>query len=102
MFKELEAVAVISEKLGLAEKTEFYKNEAEELKLAIREHCWDERDGFYYSIDFNLLPIDPNSWLHSGCPRHWSLLIQRIGVWSGFSCNVGGYCHKGTGGTYSK
>lgn len=94
MFKELEAVAVISEKLGLAEKTDFYKNKAEELKLAIREHCWDERDGFYYSVDFNLLPIDPNSWLHSGCPRHWSLLIQRIGVWSGFLAMWAGIATK--------
>lgn len=94
MFKELEAVAVISEKLGLAEKTDFYKNKAEELKLAIREHCWDERDGFYYSVDFNLLPIDHNSWLHSGCPRHWSLLIQRIGVWSGFLAMWAGIATK--------
>lgn len=94
MFKELEAVAVISEKLGLTEKTDFYKNEAEELKLAIREHCWDERDGFYYSVDFNLLPIDPDSWLHSGCPRHWSLLIQRIDVWSGFLAMWAGIATK--------
>lgn len=84
MFKELEAIAIISEKLGLTEKKEFYKNKAEELKFAIRKHCWDERDGFYYSVDFNLLPVDPNSWLHKGCPRHWNLLIQRIDVWSGF------------------
>lgn len=94
MFKELEAMALISEKLGFTEKAELYKAGAEELKLAVREHCWDERDGFYYSVDLNLLPINPDSWLHRGCPRHWNLLIQRIGVWSGFLAMWAGIATK--------
>ena len=48
------------------------------------EHCWDERDGIFYNVDINLLPIDPTQKLHSGCPRHWSTLIQRIEVWACF------------------
>ncbi|MDP4133849.1 MAG: trehalase family glycosidase [Bacillota bacterium] len=84
MFKELKAMEYISGLLGLDEKQLFYKNEAENLKKAIQEYCWDERDGFYYSVDFNLLPVDPNSGLHKGAPRHWNCLIQRIEVWSGF------------------
>lgn len=38
----------------------------------------------YYSADLNLLPINPKQVLHSGAPRHWDCLIQRIGCWSGF------------------
>ena len=35
-----------------------------------------------YSVDLNLLPIVPTK--HSGGPRHWDCLIQRLGCWSGF------------------
>ena len=54
------------------------------LKNAIQNECWDERDGFFYSADLNLKPIDKNEWLHSGAPRSWNSLPMRIGVWTGF------------------
>ncbi len=84
MYKELESAASLAGKLGYTEAQAEYAKQAEDLKAAIRENCWDERDGFYYSVDINLLPIDPEKKRHAGCPRHWSGLIQRIGVWSGF------------------
>ncbi len=84
IYKEMCALAEISSHLELQEKAERYTEMAENLKKAVQEHCWDERDGFYYSVDFNLLPVDPESWLHRGAPRHWDCLIQRIDVWSGF------------------
>lgn len=84
MYQELLAMARLSELFGWSDKKTVYENKAEDLKQAILEHCWDERDGFFYSVDVNLLPIDPNSGLHAGAPRHWNTLIQRIGVWSGF------------------
>ena len=62
-----------------------YRKDAEALREAVREHCWDERDGFYYSVDLNLTPVArQRSASHSGQPRDWPCLIQRIGVWSGF------------------
>ena len=82
MYKELLAMVYLGEKLGV-DAAEF-SAEAENLKNAIRTHCYDEKDGMYYSVDFNLLPVDPNQWLHKGAPRHWDCLIQRIGCWSGF------------------
>lgn len=84
MYKELSAMAEIANELDFADKHTFYSREAQILKNAICEHLWDERNGFYYSADLNLLPIDPNQQLHAGYPRHWSTLIQRIDVWSGF------------------
>lgn len=45
---------------------------------------WDERNGFYYSADINLLPVDPDTYYHSGMPRHWHCVLQKIDVWSGF------------------
>ena len=82
MYKELQAVAYLGEKLGV-DVSEFAA-EAENLCCAIRTHCYDEKDGMYYSVDLNLLPVDPDQWLHKGAPRHWDCLIQRIGSWSGF------------------
>ncbi len=81
MYKELIDTAFIAESLGKDSKK--YTEKAEALKNAIREHCYDERDGFYYSVDINLLPIDLEKFLHSGSPRHWNCLIQRIDVWTG-------------------
>ncbi len=92
MYKELMAMCYILDLLG--ENSDKYKTEAQNLKSAINEHLWDERDGFYYSADLNLLPVDPTSKLHSGAPRHWNCLIQRIDVWSGFMAMWAGIADK--------
>jgi len=86
MSKELEAMIYLCRRLRLDEIAEHYQRDAEDLLAAIQEHCWDERDGFFYSVDLNLLPVESKRTfgLHQGMPRDWSCLIQRIGVWSGF------------------
>ncbi|HOQ88300.1 MAG TPA: trehalase family glycosidase [Phycisphaerae bacterium] len=84
MYKELRAMVYLCERLGLHEVAADYAKDAEYLRAAIDEHCWDERDGFFYSLDINLLPDTHVHGLHMGMPRHWEGLIQRIGVWSGF------------------
>lgn len=85
MYKELQAMAYLAKQLGHIEIAKQYETDAKNLKAAIQEHCWDERDGFYYSVDLNLTPINNDRWSgHSGAPRTWDCLIQRIGVWSGF------------------
>lgn len=82
MYKELESLCYIGERLGV--DVSIYRQESDNLKEAVRRHCYDEKDGFYYSVDLNLCAIDPNSTLHAGAPRHWDCLIQRLGSWSGF------------------
>lgn len=82
MYKELEALCYIGQKLKQDVST--YQVEKLHLKTAVQKHCYDEKDGFYYSVDLNLLPIKYSDKIHSGAPRHWDSLIQRIGVWSGF------------------
>jgi mannosylglycerate hydrolase MGH1-like protein len=84
MYRELLAMHYLAGQLGLNEVAEHFGNDASDLMESVREHCWDERDGFYYSVDLNLLPVDHTAWLHQGQPRDWDCLIQRIGVWSGF------------------
>ena len=83
MYKELKAMEYVLDCLG--ENSEIYKKAAENLKNAVNEHKWDERNGFYYSVDLNLMPIESDKALHSGMPRHWDCVIERIDVWSGFT-----------------
>lgn len=92
MYKELKAMAYLTKRLKLKEASSQYDQDAETLKAAIQRNCWDEKDGFYYSVDLNLRPItnEPSiifgqkMILHEGMPRTYAGLIQRIGVWSGF------------------
>ena len=84
MYMELKATAKLGELLGMADKKAHYEKKAEYLQQAIQEQCWDERDGIFYNVDTNLLPVDKTQKLHSGCPRHWTTLLQRIEVWACF------------------
>ena len=84
MYKEISAVSSIAESLGLADISAKYAERAEEVKSCIRENLWDERNGFFYSADLNLRPVDENESMHKGCPRNYSFLLQKIDVWSGF------------------
>ena len=82
MYMELRAICWLGEHLN--RDVTFFRQEADSLKKAVRSCCYDEKDGFYYSVDLNLLPVDKNCFLHCGAPRNWDFLIQRIGSWSGF------------------
>jgi glycogen debranching enzyme len=92
MYKELKAMVYLAGQLNLSAVGAEFAKDAEKLKAAIQELCWDERDGFYYSVDLNLNPVtsEPDSSLgkkfviHSGYPRDYDCIIQRIEVWSGF------------------
>ncbi|HEY5792237.1 MAG TPA: trehalase family glycosidase [Chthoniobacterales bacterium] len=85
MYRELIALVYVLEQLSLHEVAAQYQDDARELAEAIQKYCWDERDGFFYSVDLNLAPVERGRWrLHAGQPRDWPCLIQRIGVWSGF------------------
>lgn len=92
MYKELQAMVYLAKQLNQAAVGEEFANDALALKAAIQKNCWDERDGFFYSVDLNLKPVDNHQdntlgrsfIIHSGYPRDYECLIQRIEVWSGF------------------
>ena len=87
MYKELESMVYLAGCLNQSEIGNSYQKMADELLQSIREHCWDPKDGFYYSVDLNLRPVTQpeKGWqFHMGEPRNWDCLIQRLGVWSGF------------------
>ncbi len=84
MYVELGAMATIAKELGFDLDAALYTEKRAKLKDAINEHCYDEKDGMYYSCDIALRKIDPEVRLHRGAPRHYSTLIQRLGCWSSF------------------
>ena len=92
MYKELLAMVYLADQLNLSEIGKEFITDADALKKAIQEHCWDERDGFFYSADLNLRSLENRKdntlgrtfLIHSGYPRDYDCLIQRIEVWSGF------------------
>ncbi|MCR4718675.1 MAG: glycoside hydrolase family 37 [Firmicutes bacterium] len=92
MYKELLAMEYIGGLVG--KKAYDYKSEAQKLKESINEHLWDEKCGFYFSADLNLLPLEREFDVHSGMPRSWHSLIQRIDVWSGFMALWAGIADK--------
>lgn len=86
-------MAYIADCLKLTDIAKTYSNEAVKLAEKVREHCWDQRDGFYYSVDLNLRPVEKPDikslqpgqlFFHVGQPRTYDCLIQRFSVWSGF------------------
>jgi putative isomerase len=92
MYKELLAMVYLADRLNLSDVGKEFATDAAALKEAVQDHCWDERDGFYYSVDLNLRPLvnrEDNTlgrsfMIHAGYPRDYHCLIQRIEVWSCF------------------
>ncbi|SDL35561.1 Glycosyl hydrolase family 63 C-terminal domain-containing protein [Pedobacter sp. ok626] len=92
MYKELQAMVYLAKCLNQLEVAHEFDQDAIALKEAVQKNCWDERDGFFYSVDLNLMPIFEvprrilglDMVIHSGFPRSYDCLIQRIGSWSGF------------------
>jgi len=84
LYRELLAYGYLLEEQGKLPEANIWRGRAQDLADAVNEHCWDERDGTYYSVDLNLRPIDQDDWLHRGAPRHWSSLLLRVDNWSSF------------------
>jgi putative isomerase len=84
LYRELVAYGYLLEELGDLAAANRWRGHASDLADAITTHCWDERDGTFYSVDLNLLPVDDDDWLHAGAPRTWSSLLLRVDNWSSF------------------
>ncbi len=84
LYRELLAYGYLLEESGRQVEANRWRGRAQNLADAVNTHCWDERDGTFYSVDLNLRPIDEDDWLHSGAPRRWSSLLLRVDSWSSF------------------
>ncbi len=82
MYKELVSASELAKQLGREEAAEL-KEKADSLAKSIQNECFDGVDGFFYSADITLKPVDPNNWLHSGHPRFWKSLPIKVTTWAG-------------------
>lgn len=82
IYREMLALGTLYEQKGDMTSGMYWKKKAGKLAAAVSKHCFDERDGCFYSVDLNLLPNENIVGLHSGAPRDWETLIMRIDVWS--------------------
>ena len=84
MHRELLAGAFLAQQLGAAGVAADYTQRAARLQAAVQQYCWDQRDRFFYSVDFlsKLRPAFP--WLHQGLGCFWPCLLLRIQTWSSF------------------
>lgn len=88
MIQELENMAMILEKTQ-AGKTEMpglsakeYLEQARVLKESIQAECWDEREGYFYTVDVDV-ETRKYDWFHKGLGVFWKSLPIRIRSWSG-------------------
>ncbi len=83
MVMELRAMAKILQALGQPDRAEHYETKADALAGAIREHCWDARDQFFYSQDVDIR-TRAYDWFHKGLGVFWHTLPIKIRTWTGF------------------
>ena len=83
MVKELDDLASLYLSWDLPDAAEDCRKKRENLIQAIQRECWDERDGFFYSVDVDVR-TRPFDWFHQGMGVFWKSLPIKIQAWSGF------------------
>ncbi|MDO5574531.1 MAG: trehalase family glycosidase [bacterium] len=82
MVHELQCMQKLTEQLGVELEVD-YAGQSRELIESIQSECWDERDGFFYSVDVDV-KTRKYDWFHQGLGVFWKTLPIKIRVWSGF------------------
>ena len=86
-YQDLRAAILLGQRLGRSgQELDLLTARAGALGKAIQKHCWDSRDGFYYTVDVQcqdrrgeLLPGVPQ-----GMAMSWSTIPLRMQVFTGF------------------
>ncbi|RRJ97695.1 glycogen debranching protein [Opitutaceae bacterium TAV4] len=83
---DLEAAATLAERIGENTLAARWRARAGEIVNAIRSHCWDARDEFFYTLDTQCADHRATliSWAKPGAPLAWSALPMRIQMFTGF------------------
>lgn len=84
MAREFAAMSRILAKTGDAAGSARYASMRDALAEAVRRHCWDRRDRFFYSADLLCETERDIPWLNSGLGVFWPCLPMRIRLWTGF------------------
>jgi len=84
--EELAAMREIAEALGKSEEVEGIEARMEDLKTAIQTECWDENDGFFYTVDVQSRDRRHEHFPHikRGMDMSWKTMPQKIKLFTGF------------------
>ncbi len=84
--QELEAMREIASALGRANDIEQIDVEIEAFGGAIQRECWDEMDGFFYTVDAQCRDHRHEHFPHinRGMDMSWQTVPQKIRVFTGF------------------
>jgi putative isomerase len=85
-FRDLEAAAALADELGRPADAGALRAEAEALAAAIRRECWDEIDGFFYTVDASCADHRDRylPGLKKGMAMNWRTLPLKVRVFTGF------------------
>ena len=86
-YQDLRAAQTLGQRLDRpAPELELLAQRLDSLGKAIQKHCWDPRDGFYYTADVRC--VDRRSELLPGVPQgmemSWATIPLRLQVFTGF------------------
>jgi putative isomerase len=88
LLADLNAVAQTARELGETDIAATAATEAAELTAALRTYCWDERDGFFYSVDVQCEqrrhPHRLFGELNINLTPFWNCLPMKVMSWCGF------------------
>lgn len=90
MVMELSSMIRLLQAGNEREEAKRFEEKRERLIQAIQEQCWDERDGFFYSVDVDIRTRSYD-WFHKGLGVFWKTLPIRIQTWSGFLPMLAGF-----------
>ncbi len=83
LYQEFRSIAAIADILNQKEDYIYYTEKAIKLKTSINAECWDNRDGFYYSVDINV-KTNSDEVFHHGIGAFWNTIPLKIRIWAGF------------------
>jgi len=88
IYADLKAAAELAERWQAAPSDgAFFRQRAEELETAVREYCFDRRDGLYYSVDVQCEthhPLFKGFMLNQSLETFWQVMPLKIGSWCSF------------------
>lgn len=93
MVMELSAMIRLLQAGNETEAVKQFEEKKERLIQAVQEQCWDERDGFFYSVDVDVR-TRCYDWFHQGLGVFWKTLPIRIQTWSGFLPMLAGFATR--------
>ncbi|CAN5655796.1 hypothetical protein BH09VER1_BH09VER1_55770 [soil metagenome] len=88
LFADLTSAAEVASRIGLSGLAQRWSAQAATLAAQIQDCCWDERDGFFYSVDVQCRqrtsPHRHFGTLNENLVPTWSSLPMKMLYWTGF------------------